>query len=154
MKEILSRELKTFAWQEDGQEEYLYIQGELIDDRHHILAILKFDYEEEEVIEIIKVEWIKSPYVYCSDIKDIIHRIIALKVKPGSSSFINKNLGGSSGCIHLAEVIVQIFKCFYQAVHRIEDLKLDTEEEKKIRKFKVLRNSCYAYSDKFYDIGD
>jgi len=149
MNVILARELKTFAWQEKGNEESLFIQGELIDDRHHILAVLKFDYKKEKVLEIIKTEWIKSPYPYCSDIKAIINEIVGMEVKPGATSLINKKLGGSEGCIHLAEVIVQIFKCFYQSVHRIEDLKLATEEEKKTRKFQVLRNSCYAYTDQF-----
>ncbi len=151
MKIILSRELKTSAWLDEENENNIFIKGELIDDRHHILSVLKFDYKEEKVIEVINTEWIKSPYTYCSDIKDIINRINGLEVKTGATAFINKNLGGKDGCIHLAEVVVQIFKCFYQVVHRIEDLKLPTEKEKKERKFNVLRNSCYAYTDKFRD---
>ncbi|MDD4344261.1 MAG: DUF2889 domain-containing protein [Eubacteriales bacterium] len=152
MNIILSRELKTKAWLEEENENHIFIQGELIDDRHHILSVIKFDYKEEKVIEIIKTQWIKSPYTYCSDIKDIINRIIGLEVKTGATAFINKNLGGKDGCIHLAEVVVQIFKCFYQVVHRIEDLKLSSEDERKKRKFKVLRNSCYAYTEKFKDM--
>ncbi len=134
MNIILSRELKTSAWLDEENENNIFIKGELIDDRHHILSVLKFDYKEEKVIEVINTEWIKSPYTYCSDIKDIINRINGLEVKTGATAFINKNLGGKDGCIHLAEVVVQIFKCFYQVVHRIEDLKLTTEKEKKERK--------------------
>lgn len=154
MNIILARELKTAAWLDAEKEENIYIQGELIDDRHHILVVLKFDYKKEKVIEIIKTEWIKAPYTYCSDIKEVINRINGLEVKTGATAFINKNLGDENGCIHLAEVVVQIFKCFYQVVHRIEDLKLPSEEERKKRKFKVLRNSCYAYTDRFNDSKD
>ena len=112
MNIILSRELKTKAWLEEENENHIFIQGELIDDRHHILSVIKFDYKEEKVIEIIKTQWIKSPYTYCSDIKDIINRIIGLEVKTGATAFINKNLGGKDGCIHLAEVVYKFLNVF------------------------------------------
>ena len=146
---ILERELKTSAWLEDDG--LIVVRGELLDDRHHIRAVLKIDYETSKVQTIESVEWIKSPYPYCSEIEYIINRIIGLEVKTGATAIINKQLGGSDGCIHLAEVVVQIFKCFYQVRHRIEDRKLKTEEERKERKFKVLRNTCYAYTDQFFN---
>ena len=144
---ILERTLATKAWEEEGN---IYISGELVDDRHHIRVILGFDSVGEKVKEVREVSWIRAPYPYCSDVAPLADRILGLGVKTGATAIINDTLGASEGCIHLAEVVVQVFKCFYQARHRLEDAALKSEEERKARKYRVLRNSCYAYTDRFF----
>ncbi len=143
---LLERELITKAWFDDRG--FIMIKGILIDDMHHIEAVIAFDYDLEKVVAIDEVKWVRAPYAPCSDVAQISNRIIGLEVKTGATAIINHELGESDGCIHLAEVVVQIFKCFFQVKHRVEDRKLQTEEERKSRKYRVLRNSCYAYTDK------
>ena len=121
------------------------IRGLLEDDRHKIEMKILFDIVEREVIDVRDIIWHHCPYPHCQEVTPLLKKLPGTKVGPGSSKRINSLIGNIEGCVHVVELVINIFKAFYQAEHRLADNKLATEEERVLRKTKMLKDECYGY---------
>ena len=81
------------------------VLGHFKDDVHDINSRILFDYRSYRVIEA-EVHTSNLPFPICQSGLDKIKDIIGVPAGPGFNRTVKERLGGSSGCIHLAEMVM------------------------------------------------
>lgn len=93
------------------------VLGHFKDDVHDINSRILFDYRSYRVIEA-EVHTSNLPFPICQSGLDKIKDIIGVPAGPGFNRTVKERLGGSSGCIHLAEMVMNSMQAGLQAASR------------------------------------
>jgi hypothetical protein len=132
--QIQNRKYNLYA-NDDGR--VVCVSVNMRDDIHHYNVHMEVDMETGEINRII-TQCIKSPYPTC---KGVIERIKGLRgqsVFGGAVRAIKDNVGGSSGCHRLFELLVMIANHAWAYITNPSDiLQIDLARPE-------LQNSCLA----------
>lgn len=121
----------------------LLIEGYIKDDFHHITCALVVDYPSFEIRDV-KVGFLAAPMQACQEAAELKNNLRGLKIKPGFLTKIRKSVGGSQGCIHLAELLYDMGQVAFQSSRKIINRTISNEEiERESREF--MKGKCVAY---------
>ncbi|MFA5149794.1 MAG: DUF2889 domain-containing protein [Candidatus Omnitrophota bacterium] len=144
MSAVLFRREKIIAVKEDSPSQ-LIVEGYLKDDFHHITCVLAVDYPSFEIKDV-KVGFLAAPMPACQEAAKVINNLKGLKIQPGFLTKIRKAVGGTQGCIHLAELLYDMGQVVFQSSRKIINRTISDEEiEEMSREF--MQGKCIAFKE-------
>lgn len=123
------------------------IRGVWKDDLHELHSRLVIDMDTYKIIEA-DAEGANIPFEICSEGLKCIKNIEGVTIGPGLNRVVNQKLTGPTGCIHLAEMVMNSVKALIQAASReIPDW---IDDEVYLTRFaqweKMYRDKCIFFS--------
>lgn len=123
------------------------VVGQFKDDIHDIRTRVVFDYFTYKVVEA-QADINSLPFEICKTAVQKISSLVGVEAGPGFRARVKERIGGSSGCIHLVEMMSNSLKAALQGASRqIPDW---VEEEDYKRRWDMwddfYRNTCIYFS--------
>jgi len=118
--------------------------GELI---HHfsLSVVIDDDYQ----IRDVAAETLAAPWPVCTDIAADYRKLIGLRIGPGFNRAVRDLLGGTLGCTHLTDLLVQVGNTYMQASFpdRVARQKLNGEDPRRWPDTRTLAfvDGCHAW---------
>jgi hypothetical protein len=93
----------------DNTEDTVLARGSILDQVHNIAVEMIIDINTLE-IKNVEAQMVKVPFPECKPALDNLKKIIGFKLNAGISQRLISAIGGSLGCIHLSEVVVETIR--------------------------------------------
>jgi len=81
----------------------------LLDLNHNMRVDLVVEVSTKTILDA-KCQMIKTPFRVCAVTKSLIDQMVGMKIERGITRNIRPVLGGSSGCTHLYELVVEALR--------------------------------------------
>lgn len=88
---------------------YFYSAKQFIDPGtiHHIIIRMNISLPEIEITDA-EAEMASVPSQLCREIKDIVTKLIGIRIRKGFTQKIRTVIGGTTGCLHMANLIISM----------------------------------------------
>ena len=120
------------------------LAGELI---HHLSLCVVID--DDYQIRDVAAKTLAAPWAACSDIAADYRKLIGLRIGPGFTRAVREVLGGTLGCTHLTDLLVQVGNTYMQASYpdRLARQKLHGEDPRQWPDTRTLAfvDGCHAW---------
>lgn len=120
-------------------------ETEMLDSQHRIKVTIIANKDDLKILEI-KARMIKVPYKTCLKTAPKIKKLKGVKIQDGFYSKVKEVIGGSEGCMHLMDLIMDTARGVFQASLKIETMGLKIEEQREVL-MERLKNSCLGYKE-------
>ncbi len=80
---------------------------------HHMSLSLTID--NDYVIQDVKADTLKAPWPMCGGTDEAYRRLVGLRIGAGFSGKVKELLGGTQGCTHVTELVMQAANTYMQA---------------------------------------
>lgn len=121
------------------------VRNVILDPLHHIKVELELDASDPLNISILRAEGVmeRVPYPICRQPLEQMGRLVGLRVEKGLRDRVVELIGGSEGCVHLVDLVMDGIKLAIQAVV-VWAWERPPEEAEEIER-EVLGGICIAY---------
>ena len=85
---------------------------------HDIAVLLIVELEEGTILEA-QADFIRAPQKECRETRALMPRLKGITLGRGIRVNATKAIGGETGCVHLADLVVEAAKTFGQGIHAI-----------------------------------
>jgi len=122
------------------------VRNVILDPFHYIEVKLELDASNPLAISILRAEALmpRVPYLICRQPLERMGQLVGLRVERGLRDKVVELVGGSRGCVHLADLTMDGIKLAIQAVVVVWARERPPEEAKEMER-KVLGGICIAY---------
>ena len=133
----------------------LMLEATFLDTNHLIRLNLQIEPEKRRIVGA-KCEFTNYPHTLCRSLEKKAELLIGLEIKRGITREIIERTGGSEGCAHLKEIVLDTINFAAMVLlgsvngFGLISREFNLQDEK--RKFElskdILRNTCFVYKDK------
>jgi hypothetical protein len=109
---------------DDGQYE---AKGTFIDTLHEINLTIQVKKDSMEIVKA-KADLVRTPQKYCTEAQDRDRYLVGIKIGPGLGKAIVDAVGKEHGCVHLADLALDLMKAVLVANTKVVELSLNKEE--------------------------
>lgn len=112
---------------------------------HEIQVTLIVNMADAKILKA-EAEFLRQPDDMCKETAIIMEKLVGISLSNGIIKNAKEVIGGSCGCTHLVDLVIEAAKAFLQGNYmiRIQDFK-DMEEAKEALT-KELEGNCWYYS--------
>lgn len=141
---IFEREIKVSV---ENEGEHFKISGSLNDTSHYIKLSVLVEPGTMR-IKAVTVQMDKVPYAICHKAFAGIDSLVGLRIKSGINRQVKELIGGTKGCVHIVELLQEIFKAAIQGnIRLIVDNMVGNERTAKLEE--MLKGSCLRYTQEY-----
>ncbi|MDR3288410.1 MAG: DUF2889 domain-containing protein [Peptococcaceae bacterium] len=125
----------------------LEIAGTFIDSYHELYITLVVDIEQNQIDEA-RGEMKRTPNEHCFYVEGLIPQLKGISLETGIRKRVLQTVGGSGGCTHLTELVLECIKGAIQGRFKLMELsRPELSLEDLVRTgASMYKNSCYTYS--------
>ncbi|MDN5347012.1 MAG: hypothetical protein PWP65_576 [Clostridia bacterium] len=141
--QIFQRQLKTIV--ETGDPGHIIVKAHMYDTYHEMEITLTI----ETCSRVIKAAWgrvLRSPYDLCPKTEARLQNLIGAKVAKGVHRIVAAGVGGSEGCTHFYELVMDSLRAAVQALNHLEWANIPPGEERRAFLRRAMAGECYVYS--------
>lgn len=121
------------------------INSTMCDSFHEITLILKVNIEDG-VIKSAEVQFLRQPDEICKETSKLAGTLVGLRLDKGIKKTANEHIGGSSGCTHLVDLVLEAAKAFIQGRFRKHFEDVGDREQAREELSKKLEGTCWFHS--------
>ena len=121
------------------------INSTMCDSFHEITLILLVNIEEA-TIKYAEVQFLRQPDQICKETSKLAGTLIGLRLDKGIKKTANENIGGSAGCTHLVDLVLEAAKAFIQGRFRKHFEDVGDSEQAREDLGKKLEGTCWFHS--------
>ncbi|MHB1167014.1 MAG: DUF2889 domain-containing protein [Carboxydocellales bacterium] len=102
-------------------------KGTFIDTLHEVNLTIQVKKDNLEIVKA-KADLVRTPQKYCTEAQDRDRYLVGLKIGPGLGKAIEDAVGKEQGCVHLADLTLDLAKAVIVANNKVVELSLNKEE--------------------------
>ena len=129
----------------------MLIKSTLEDDHHDLGLYLEIELETCKILEIESYTR-KIPFKDCALVKDILHKMKGMRVKPGVKRAYHDNIPRADSCTHFTEIFIATVDFIFARLYGPETRAQTPEQRAKVKKrnadLLILNNGCLIFNQK------